>query len=153
MPLIATSLSRFLALICLGAALPAHACKLASEAYDLNAFLDARKSGQVVFIGTVTSVESLPPSEYLLVDQRFAFETTRWWRGTPRQTISGRGYISKPTGSSCDGHFDFSAKGGQLWLIVGNVVGGEVRPSTLLSQQLTDGEVPQEVLRILDAHR
>lgn len=147
---IAQVLSSFVVLILISVAIPVHACKLAAEAYDLEAFLAQKKPGQVVFLGTVTSAESLPASEYLLVDQKIEFEATRWWRGTPWKIISGRGRIAKPTGSSCDGAFDFSVEVGQQLLIVGNLDDGKVYPSPMLSHRLSNGEIPKEVLRILD---
>ncbi|NHZ41834.1 hypothetical protein [Massilia aquatica] len=150
---IATSLSVSLILALFSTAMPAHACKLAEEAYDLKAFLAKKDPKQVVFLGKVTSVVSLPASPLLLVDQNFEFETTRWWRGTPREMVSGRGYVAKPTGSSCDGVFDFSVEAGAEWLIVGYVENGRVHPMSMLSKRLANGDVPKDVLHILDAHQ
>lgn len=146
-------LSAALSLILFSAAIPAHACKLAEEAYDLKAFLAKKNPKQVVFLGKVTSVVSRPASPSLLVDQQMEFETTHWWRGTPRKFVSGSGYVEKPTGSSCDGVYDFSVEAGAEWLIVGYIQDGRVHPMRMLSKRLANGNVPKDALRILDAHQ
>ncbi|NHZ61315.1 hypothetical protein [Massilia genomosp. 1] len=149
----ATLLSFSLGLSLFSALIPAHACKLAEETYSLNAFLAKKDPKQVVFLGKVTSVVSLPTPPSLLVAQNFESETTRWWRGTPRKRVSASGYVEEPSGSSCDGAFDFSVEAGAEWLIVGYVEDGRVHPMPMLSKRLTNGGVPNDVLHILDAQQ
>ncbi|NHZ99428.1 hypothetical protein [Massilia sp. CCM 8734] len=148
---ITTLLFASLALPLISAAIPAHACKLAAEAYDLTAFLAKKDTRQVVFLGKASSVESLPTAPGLLVHQKITFETTRWWRGAPSKMVSASGIVEKPMGSTCDGEFDFSVTAGAEWLIVGYVEDGKVHPMPKLSERLTNGEIPRKVLHLLGA--
>ena len=129
---------------------PADACKLGAAAYDLEEYLNENKPNQVVFVGKVVSVEVVKPSPRLLLDQKIEFEVDRWWRGAGQKSVSVRGMVEKPTGTSCDGQFDFSVKSGEEWLIVGYIHDGVVDPMTLLSLRIKAEAIPEDTLKILN---
>jgi hypothetical protein len=121
-------------------------CTLAPEAYDLEAFLKARSA--VVFLGTVESLKESHTKA--AVEQEIYFKTKHWWRGTPKNNVTAYGVTTKISASNCDGFFDFSVEAGEEWLIVANLLNGEILPSRLLSRKVKYGIVPADIIKLLE---
>jgi len=128
----------------------AQACKLAREAYDLDAFLASKKPNQVVFRGRVKAVESITTADGELKHQ-IDFEVNRWWRGSVRMKVAALGFSGTMKGTSCEGSFDFAARVGEEWLVVGVEENNFVRPSGLLSKVVVNGAIPTDILRRLQS--
>lgn len=124
------------------------ACKLRAEAYVLKAFLAERTPEQIVFLGKVVAVEPIPTSTEGVASQIIHFKVSRWWRGEKRDQIIAIGVQGSAKGSSCEGVFDFEARIGQEFLIVGYEISGEIRPSKRLSIEVQEWKLPEDV-RIL----
>lgn len=127
----------------------ASACKLSPEATDLGAFLSAKKDGQVVFLGKVQSIQDLP-SNSSEVKRDITFEASKWWRGSPQSVVPAFGAVGTMAGSDCEGIFDFSAREGEQWLVVGTWWKGKVHPSGLLSVRLQNENLPFEINQLLN---
>jgi hypothetical protein len=140
-----------LPLLTLLAAQSAFACKLAATAYDLDAFLKDKRASQVVFLATVTATRALPDSDNGHW-QEITFQPSRWWRGKPQQRVLALGLTTIKKTHTCSGQFDFSAKKGEQWFIVGNMEGDRLHPSHLMSELLRNGKVPRATMAILDAN-
>ncbi|MFZ6819999.1 hypothetical protein [Undibacterium sp. Ji22W] len=142
-------LSIFLVLILALLAKEAIACKLAPKGYDLKVFLASREPGQVVFLGKVISIDPIPSSSSSISTQKISFQVSRWWRGQARDVVIAIGVQGSAKGTSCEGVFDFSAKIGQEFLVVGYEENGEIRPSKQLSKELEGDKLTKDILALL----
>ena len=131
----------------------AFCCKLAASAYDLAAYLAERSENQVVFVARVASIEVFDAGPGIRAAQRITFNTSKWWRGRAKPTVIAEGFIEEPRGTSCDGIFDFSVGLDEDWLIVGYAGDGALRPWRLLSKKLVMGNVPPDLLRLLESSK
>jgi hypothetical protein len=129
----------------------AYACKLAVEAYDLNAFLASPGTNKIVFEGRIKSVVNMKAAEDGVRKQKIYFKVDHWWRGKIRNKVVALGIVGSHAGTDCEGQFDFSAQPGEEWLIVGTEEKGFIRPSHLLSKPVIDGALPFEVRQSLGA--
>lgn len=139
------------ALLCwlpLLAPLPASACKLAEEAYDLNALLKSKDENTVVFRATVTAVTALPATPEF-TSQEIRFDTSQWWRGKPEKEVRALASRRLRATHDCSMIHNFSVRKGEEWLIVGSLEEGKVRPSALMSVLLKDGKLAPDVEEIL----
>lgn len=142
-------LSIFLVLILALFAKESIACKLAPKGYDLKVFLASREPGQVVFLGRVISIDPILSSSSAISTQRISFQVSRWWRGKARDVVVAIGVQGSAKGTSCEGVFDFSAKIGQEFLVVGYEENGEIRPSKQLSKELEGDKLHKDILELL----
>lgn len=128
----------------------AFACKLGAEATDLGSFLEAKNDSQVVFLGKVTLVQELPRTASE-TNRNITIQTSKWWRGAPQGVVQVFGAEGTMAGTDCAGLFDFSARVGEQWLVVGTWWNGQIHPSGLLSVRLEkSGKLPAEIKAQLD---
>lgn len=142
-------LSIFLVLVLVLFARESIACKLVPKAYDLKVFLASREPGQVVFLGKVVSIDPIPSSSSSNSTQKISFQVSKWWRGQARDVVVAIGVQGSAKGTSCEGVFDFSAKIGQEFLVVGYEENGEIRPSKQLSKELEGDKLHKDILALL----
>lgn len=90
----------------------AGACKLAAEAYVLEAFLASDTPGKVVFTARVRSVATKHLNTGMSL-QEIKLETGQWFRGQPRKHVHARGAMGTMPGTSCEGQFDFRVSEGE----------------------------------------
>jgi hypothetical protein len=142
-------LSIFILLILVLYAKESIACKLEPKGYDLKVFLASREPGQVVFLGKVVSIDSIPSSSSTILTQKISFQVSKWWRGHARDVVIVVGVQGSAKGTSCEGVFDFSAKIGQEFLVIGYEEQGEIRPSKQLSKELESEKLHKDILALL----
>ena len=128
-----------IAVFALLAGAQASACKLAPEAYDLNALLAGAKSGDVVFAGRVMSVATSEDGKA----HRMTLKVEKWWKGQPREEVVVLAKTGTMPGTSCQGAFDFSSRVDATVLIVGEERGAEVHASGPLSREIDMKHLPQ----------
>ena len=131
----------------------AHACKLAPDAYDLSAFISSDRPNKVVFQGEVESVTTDAPNKDGEKVQIIHFKLNRWWVGRAREKVSAHGVMGRARGTSCAGEFDFTVKNREVWLIAGYEENGIIYPSPQLSRILTNGRLPADARKVLQAAR
>jgi hypothetical protein len=132
------------------AASDAFACKPAKELYDLQSFLESRKSDQVVFVGRVSKAEPVEPQSTQISAQRIEFDVQKIWRGPAgKKTVTT---VSRNvTTHSCSNLMDFSVKPNENWLIVGTKGrNGEVQPNPMLSTREGGHRDFQEAMRTVN---
>jgi len=123
----------------------AFACKLGAEATDLEAFLGAKNDSQVIFLGKVTLVQELPRTASE-INRDITIETSKWWRGAPQGVVRVFGAEGTMAETDCAGLFDFFARVGEQWLVVGTWWNGQIHPSGLLSVRLKkNGKLPAKI--------
>lgn len=128
----------------------AMACKFGPAAYDLATFLKQRDSSTVVLLAKVESAESVALSEFDM-RQDLILNVRKRWLGPNLETLSAQGYIILKERTDCDSSFAFSVKADELWLIVGSVdQRGVVHPSKMLSRPVLNGNIPDEILTLLN---